>query len=489
MQKRDWGILLVLSLIYFASRIFHLTSLPIFVDEAIYSRWAQIGLHDAAWRFISLTDGKQPLFMWVSAIPLKIFSDPLFATRLVSVVSGWFTMIGVWYLGFLLGRKKTGYIASVLVILTPFLFFYDRFATVESMLTASGVWLMILGILLSYHPRLDISLILGMVGGLSLLVKSPALIYLLLIPLIYPFLQPNYLKDKHKLIRFIFLYVLSLGLSFIIYNVQRLSPWMHMIGDKNNDFVISPLDMLVNKPLRIWQNLYDAMSWLVSYITPPLFAVSVIAGVLILKNQSKKFFVISAWFWGPLMATVMSALLFRPRYIVFAAPFMLLYPSVILTKLSLKKLTLLILALAIMPLYFMYTAWFLPFKMPLIKADWDYTSGWAAGNGVKEISDYLVNHVKETGKDADVYTEGTFGLLPHGLELYTSDRTKKLHITGLYPIIDIPPLQVRQNAERNPETFFILNNTQVSALPPNSQEIMSFKKKDNSYIKLYKIFP
>ena len=107
----------------------------------------------------------------------------------------------------------------------------------------------------------------------------------------------------------------------------------------------------------------------------------------------------------------------------------------------------------------------------------------------KNIS--LVSHIpyNDICSDVEVYTEGTFGLLPHGLELYSDGRTKKLKITGLYPISDIPPLAVRQNAERNSETYFILNNTQVKALPPNSTEIMSFKKADESYIRLYQISP
>ena len=93
------------------------------------------------------------------------------------------------------------------------------------------------------------------------------------------------------------------------------------------------------------------------------------------------------------------------------------------------------------------------------------------------------------GGDLDVYTEGTFGLLPHGVELYTSPLTNRVKITGIYPVVDIPPLAVRQNAEAHPETYFILNNTQVKALPPNSEEILSFKKADDSYIRLYRIFP
>ncbi len=488
LKLRDYLIILCLIAVYFATRLFHLTSLPIFVDEAIYSRWAQIGLHDPAWRFISLTDGKQPLFMW-SAMPLLHFiKDPLFATRLVSVISGFFTIVGMWYAGFLLKDKRTGYVAASLAIITPFLFFYDRFAVVESMLTASGVWLFILSLILAKTRRLDTALITGIVGGLAFLIKSPAQIFILLLPVAYLFLAED--KNRFKktnLIKYFALLILVVVMAEVINNIQRLSPWMYMITQKNGDFVISPLKMLTEHPYRIWQNFVDSQRWLISYLTLPIYAFAVYGGIKLMKNTSQ-FFLVSAWFWGPLFALCMTALLYRPRYLVFIVPFVLLYAATAFPQKT-KHRVMILAVMAIWPLRFMYQSYFTPLTMPLIKADQDYVSGWAAGNGVKEISAWLVNRAREVGTDLDVYTEGTFGLLPHGIELYTSERTKKLQITGLYPIMSVPPLLVRQNAERNKETYFILNNTQVTSLPPNSEEILAIKKADESYIRLYRILP
>ncbi|MCE7897993.1 MAG: hypothetical protein DPW11_00735 [bacterium] len=480
--------LVALVILYLATRLYNLTSLPIFVDEAIYSRWSQIALHDASWRFISLTDGKQPLWVWISMVPLKLLADPLFATRLTSVLSGLIGMLGLVYTGFLLKNIRLGFIASALYLLTPFLFFYDRFATMESMLTASGIWLLNLGILLITTLRLDVALILGLAGGLSMLTKSPALVYLLLIPLTYPFLASNPFKAK-KITRFLVLLGIAFVLTAAIYNIQRLSPWMHMIADKNNDFVVSPFSMLKDNPYRIVQNFTDAQSWLWAYLTPPIYLLAVAGLYLLLKAELMNFFIYSAWFWGPLMATVTTAMLFRPRYIVFSAPFALLYAAFALSKLRFSRLLLALAILSIMSIRFYYLAYTNPDNMPLVRADSDYVSGWAAGRGVKEISEYLVTRARSSKSDVEVYTEGTFGLLPHGLELYSDGLTKKLKITGLYPISDILPLAVRQNAEKNKEIYFILNNTQVTSLPPNSTEVMSFKKADESYIRLYQISP
>src|SRR3989304_6028586 len=67
-------------------RLFKLTYLPIFGDEAIYIRWAQVMRAEPTLRFLPLSDGKQPLFMWVVIPFLKVISNPLFAGRLVSLL-------------------------------------------------------------------------------------------------------------------------------------------------------------------------------------------------------------------------------------------------------------------------------------------------------------------------------------------------------------------------------------------------------------------
>src|SRR3990172_12193337 len=86
--------ILILGVAFFF-RIYRLTHLPIFADEAIYIRWAQVMRAEETLRFLPLSDGKQPLYMW-SVIPfLKIFTDPLFAGRFLSVLAGIATIVGV----------------------------------------------------------------------------------------------------------------------------------------------------------------------------------------------------------------------------------------------------------------------------------------------------------------------------------------------------------------------------------------------------------
>ncbi len=63
-KARDIVLLIGLITLFFLTRIINLDKLPIFTDEGIYIHWAKVAWKDASWRFVSLTDGRQPLQTW-----------------------------------------------------------------------------------------------------------------------------------------------------------------------------------------------------------------------------------------------------------------------------------------------------------------------------------------------------------------------------------------------------------------------------------------
>lgn len=105
--KKDFLIILFLIFIYFLTRLISLEKFPIFTDEGIYINWAKTAWHDASMRFISLTDGKQPLQTWATIPLLKIFpNQPLFAGRLFSVFTGFTSLLFIFSILFFLFDKK-----------------------------------------------------------------------------------------------------------------------------------------------------------------------------------------------------------------------------------------------------------------------------------------------------------------------------------------------------------------------------------------------
>src|SRR3990167_10185942 len=114
-----FGILVLV--VGFFLRLYRLNLLPIFADEAIYVRWAQVMQAEPTLRFLPLSDGKQPLFMWLVIPFLKVFRDPLFAGRFVSVLTGIGILIGLITAVYLLFKsKKQALLAGLLFAVIPF---------------------------------------------------------------------------------------------------------------------------------------------------------------------------------------------------------------------------------------------------------------------------------------------------------------------------------------------------------------------------------
>ena len=168
--------------LYFITRVVNLKVIPIFTDEAIYSYWAQVALHDPANRFISLEDGKQPLFIWLAAIFQKFIEDPLIASRLVSVFAGFGSLIGIYILSSSLFNKRTALISSFLYLVLPFTLLYDRLALFDSLLTTLGIWATFFTIKLVREQRLDWAMLAGITIGLALITKSSGVFFLYFLP-------------------------------------------------------------------------------------------------------------------------------------------------------------------------------------------------------------------------------------------------------------------------------------------------------------------
>ena len=121
-------------------RAFKLTTLlPILVDESIYLRWAEIIHHQGQW-FISLLDGKQPLTYWLLAIQRMIWdSDPLAGGRMLSVIAGLASTIGVYAVGRLLSDERGGLVSAFLYACFPLSILYDRLAYTEGFANFFGI--------------------------------------------------------------------------------------------------------------------------------------------------------------------------------------------------------------------------------------------------------------------------------------------------------------------------------------------------------------
>ena len=162
-------IIIGLSILLLATtlRFWNLNSLPIFADEAIYVRWSQVMRAESSLRFLPLSDGKQPLFMWLTIPFLKVVSDPLVAGRALSALAGLGTVIGIGLASyFLFSNIRLSILTTLLAAVLPYLVFFDRMALADSLLAMFLVWTFNFSYLSFIHRRLDLAMFAGFALGL-----------------------------------------------------------------------------------------------------------------------------------------------------------------------------------------------------------------------------------------------------------------------------------------------------------------------------------
>lgn len=484
-------VLLVAGLValFLVTRLTNLSKLPIFTDEAIYIRWSQIGSRDANWRFISLVDGKQPLFTWIMMVFLRFHPDPLVAGRLVSVAAGFFTAIGMYVTAHELFRsKKVGVIASLLYIVIPFGLMYDRLALYDSLVGTFSIWNLYLAILLARRVRLDVALLLGLTLGMGMLNKTSGFLSLYMLPgtlLLFDW-------KKQKLVKWIGLALIAAIISQMLYSVLRLSPLFAMIAQKDAVFVYPFKEWLMHPFNFLIGNIHGLFDWAIHYLTWPMFAAAMLAGFSLWKRPLEKL-VLLGWWFAPFVALAMFGKVLYPRFILF-----MVLPLMILTALTVgwvwdhfKRSVwrwVLVIILFFGSFYADYYIITNPLYAPIPDADaGQLINNWPSGWGVAEVNTFLLAQTKK-GK-VTVYTDGTFGLLPYAIEIYLVDNPN-IKIQGMFPLSAVMPNEILLSAEDHP-TYVVFNQTQA---PPPSWPVKLLAKyqKGNSqdaYLHLYQVIP
>lgn len=430
--------------IYFLIRCFNLTSLPVFGDEAIYIRWSQIIKSVDTLRFIPMTDGKQPLFMWITALSLKVF-EPLVAGRIISVLAGAGTLIVLFLI-------SNSFLPSIIYLLLPFTFFFDRLATADNLLTFFGVLSLYFSILLAKKPRLDLTLILGAILGFAWLTKSPAIYFVVLSLLTFIVYNPKNLKK-------IYLPLLSAFIGFCIYNILRLGPQFAQIAIRNRDYIWT-LSEIIKHPLDpLIPHLKDVMHLYLYYISLPLLLSPLLYFVFKKSIKFNRLVIIYlCWFLLPLIANAAFAKVFTARYILFVIPPLILVLSEFLKPILNKKYFIILLLLFIPNLLRLYQISFFPNNLNLPSTETGYISGWTSGWGIKEVSEYLISRSKEV--NVIVGTEGAFGTLPDGLQIYTNNIP---HLTVFGVGIDITeiPEKLIDARDYGDEVYLLFNTSRL----------------------------
>ncbi len=453
-------------------RTYNLLSIPIFVDEAIYVRWSQVMRSVSSLRFLPLSDGKQPLFMWVTIPFLKLFSDPLIATRMVSVVSGMINLIGIFILVLVLFKnKKIALAAAFLYAISPFSVFFDRMAMADSMLSMFITWSMLLAILTSKTRRLDMAMLTGFALGGAWLTKSPAIFFILLLPITYltSGLSLFNKNDRLEILKLVGLWVVSWLIAFGLYNILRLGPEFHMIALRNKDYIFSLEEILNQSLVPFINNVTKIREWYWLLLPGSVFLAAVCGFFLGAKRYWREFIILFVWAFVPVLVQAEFAKVVTSRYILFTLTPLFIFAAYFIGQLIKIKGSAYIFALVIISLPALWIDYLLltdPNSAPLPNDERaGYVEGWTSGYGIREVAEYVKNEKRnDPNIGILVATEGYFGTLPDGLMIYLSD-IPGVVVKGVgFPIYSIEDSLAIAKRSGN-KAYLVVNSTRLIVGP------------------------
>ena len=490
-------LIILVSIIFlgFLLRTYNLTHFPIFGDEAIYIRWAQQMRDHPELRFVPLSDGKQPLFMW-SIIPLlKIFDDPLVAGRAISAISGMGTMLGIFLLTFILFSKdirrpdkeltsfknviqrslndnkslSASLLAAFLYAVSPFSVFFDRIALVDSMLAMFGVWSLIFALLTVIYLRLDTAILTGFALGGALLTKSPAVFFAILLPAVAVF---RLAKDKsvdffdRNLIFTVPLFVFAYIISYGLYNILRLGPNFHMLESRTLDYVY-PYNHIFTSPLDPFLPFLHRTYQYFLILGPGIVLLLSLFGIYKLFKENKAaLLVLLIWFLIPIFIVAQYSQTMTARYVYFAVPYIFILASTIVYYKGYLSKVMYFGVFVIVLLAFRWH-WYYHFDLFALNLPQSERSGylqeWTSGIGISQIAEHIKNEkINNPEKEMLIGAEGYFGTLPQGLDIYLY-KIPGVEVIGIGVGIEEIPEKLLLARESGKSIYLVVNNDRVGA--------------------------
>ena len=307
---------MIIIIFYLITRLINLTLLPIFTDETNYLDWGWREIHTSGRFFYSLYDAKQPLVMWFFGIFQSFTSDPLLAGRLVSVLTGLLTLVGLY-------KISKNPLVPILYTLSPIFLFFDRQALMESSLVAAGVWTAYFLIKFIHSPTFKTSLPLGLVLGLSLYIKSNALLFS-----VSAFVVIALAAIKNPKFRFSYLTLsfVILIFTFLVTSPMLLQPSFWKYIHLSTQY--SPSLSQAANP-RLWfQNTFNILDISFWQLTPLVF----ISAVLGIRRQIKTHGYLLIFLAIPLILEVFIAKFIVNRYVVPFLPLLLIFAADFLSR-------------------------------------------------------------------------------------------------------------------------------------------------------------
>jgi 4-amino-4-deoxy-L-arabinose transferase-like glycosyltransferase len=450
---------------YLASRLYALTSFPLFIDEAIHIQWSRETLRGA---LLAGSWGGRWLTIKVMAAFVALPIDPLLAARLSATLAGAGALLACVLVGRRLYSSTEGLVAGLLYLVLPYALLYNRLALAETLATAlAGAVLCLSVTAASSERRRDIAAL--AVALVCMFLAKFYTIVLVLIPVAAVILlqpQPTWLRRLARLSPAYIAVALVFGLM-----VWRGHGTQYM-GEQ------SAVGSWWSQTALIRLNLERASGWLWALLTPPLAIAFLLALLWLLRRDREPAdlllagaFVLSA---GPF---VLAAQIWFPRYLAPAlVPICVLlarFACSAAARVSSRSfgldrrmvragLAAMAMGMIAWPLWLDAQIIIRPQDAALPRIERaEFLDGWSAGTGVPQLADYLRTRSLASTAGINVVRFYFWNHANLGLNVYLSP-TSTLAMHTINPTDPDAPATIARLAANRP-SLFVLN-------PPNDAE-------------------
>lgn len=411
-------------------RFVRLSSLPIFNDEAIYGHWLQL-IQGQNW-LVSFSDGKLPLFYWVSAVVARIINNPVLGLRIVAATSGVIGILGLYKAGSMIWDARVGLAAAWIYAVIPYVVFNNRLGLADSLVAAIAPFILVFGIKLGQKPSLLTAFYLFFFLTLAFLTKATATA--LILPAfvgIYIGARLTSSTSKRGTRAKPWVYgsisiSLAVAILFAAIKIGRPLSGDSVIG-KSSSFLLS-IGEFADFPVSVWQgNIGLITSWFTNYLQWPAIIIIIVA--IVLARKKMKWTILIFLGLGVTQVLIMGAVakILISRYLMVTLPALVLATALATVgladlasgKRSRAAIVLLILTLLTgvaarqdillisKPTQFAWTSY----------DRWQYIEGWPSGYGFLGVVEEVEKRIRP-GRPLKVYVDQTLGYPRDGLRMF-----------------------------------------------------------------------
>lgn len=250
-MKNVWLVVLVIFLLGLSLRIIDLGT-GLTTDEILWIDRAP-GFIDAIlshqWDETFKAPHPGVVTMWLSGISIKAFNGSGFPAKLSfarapTVIITSLSIILIFYFIRILFNTKIALLSATLIALDPFLLAHSRLIHLDAILTSFMLLCLLSLMVFLKKPRAELLIMAGILLGLSILTKLPAIFLIAFIPFIVLFLSNE--TKKKSFMYILFITAIAAMTFFLIWPAMWVSPietLMKMIFDQQ-----SGLEVAVKSP-------------------------------------------------------------------------------------------------------------------------------------------------------------------------------------------------------------------------------------------------